>query len=118
MANEITENIQFSVINGDHNPGQINYTKQIDQSASGSIEGVWKVGTSAEALPLTDVTTPGRAYFRNLDTTNFVTFGTTLTQHFIRLNAGEAQQIRLASTGCYGLADTAEVKVQYRILES
>jgi len=117
MANEITENILFNVVNGDHAPGQIAYSKQIDQSASGSIEGVWKVGTSAEALDMGDVTTPGRAFFRNLDSTNFVTFGTTLTQHFIRLNAGEGQQIRFASTACYGLADTAEVKVQYRILE-
>ena len=118
MANEISESLQFSVANGDHNPGQINYSKQIDQSASGSIEGVWKVGTSVEALSMGDVTTPGRSYFRNLDSTNFVTFGTTTTQHFIRLNAGESQIVRLATTSCYGQADTAEVKVQYRILEN
>ena len=91
MANEISCTLKLSVTKGNlvhvENPGVANITLN-GSNASG---GVASIGTSAEALPMGDTGTPGYAFFRNTDTTNYVEIGTGTTTFttFMKLKAGE-----------------------------
>ena len=97
---------------------------QIDQTGDGAAGGVQNVGTSAEAIDLGDVSTPGLAFFRNLDATNFVQLGMDVGgagfEEFIKLLPGEPALMRLdlVATGVLqAKADTAAIELQYVIYE-
>ena len=98
MANEITVNLQVNVANGNYSrraaPGAIN----VDQAAQGQAGGVLSIGTSEETITLTDITTKGWAFFRNLDATNYVEWGPESGGSMIgigRLEPGEPAALRL-----------------------
>lgn len=118
MANEITLNLKVSVLKGylshTENPG----TQSVTMNGSNASGGVQAIGTSGEALGVTDVTTPGYAFFRNTDTTNYVELGTGTTTFvsFAKLKAGESAILRLGTTAPTARANTAAVNLQYFIL--
>jgi hypothetical protein len=118
MSSEITINLRLRVQKDflDHreDPG----TFRVDMTGSNATGGVQAIGTSGEALSVTDVSTPGYAYFRNLGPTNFVEIGTGTTTFvaFARLKVGEAAIMRLGTTAPTARANTAPVNLQYYIL--
>ena len=118
MANEITLNLKMQVektfLSHSENPGVLS----VDMSGSNATGGVQAIGTSGETLSVTDVATPGYAYFRNLGPTNFVELGTGTSTFvsFAKLKAGEAAILRLGTTAPTARAKTAAVNLQYYIL--
>jgi hypothetical protein len=116
MANEISIGQSLQVLkNG----------ATIQKSASASItltgnyfmSGVQNVGTTDETIALGDIGTVGVVYFKNLDSTNFVTFGADGTNYHIKLKAGESALLRWNGAAVHAKADTAACKVEYVIVE-
>ena len=118
MANEITLNLRLSVEKGFLRHREEPGTFSVDLNGSNATGGVQAIGTSGEALSVTDVSTTGYAYFRNLGPTNFVEIGTGTTTFvaFAKLKAGEAAIMRLATNAPTARANTAGVNLQYYIL--
>jgi hypothetical protein len=84
------------------------------------VEIVQAIGTSEEALLLGDIASPGYMMVENLDATNFVE---------IRPGSGAADMIKipplsfagpfmLATSTPYAIADTAECKIRYLLIEA
>ena len=122
MANEITVNARLQVtktyLKTDENPGSLNVTMTGNNVAG----GVQVVGTGAhEALSdVSDIGTPGWAYFRNLDSANFVEVGRDSGGTFVpfaKLLFGEFAIAPLSSDAIYAKADTASVRLYWRIFE-
>ncbi len=79
------------------------------------------IGTTYEALGINaDVATAGWAFFRNLDTTNYVEVGVEVAAAFyplIKLKAGEAAIVRLATSSVFAKANTAAVNLEWMVVE-
>ena len=118
MADEITTTIQLSVASSGYTPGivQANSIK-IDQTTQGANSGVMIVATSGSVVPVSDLTTPGVFFLKNLDAANFCRYGTTIASGEFLLNAGEACLSRAATTTINIRADTANVRVWYNVLD-
>ena len=91
-------------------------TTNITQAAQEFYAQTVSVGSGAEEdLTLTDITTNGFVYLKNLDPTNYVKYGPKsggVMIEFGRLKAGERTVLRLASGVTWRwIADTAAVKV-------
>lgn len=124
MANEITVTMRINVANGSlrhrEEPGPI----QVNQSGTTAAGGSQSIPTTAAgtAVSVGSVSTLGYAYFRNVDTTNFVEIGVQVGGTFyplMRLNAGEAAITRLSqSTTVYARANNLAVNLQYYILSN
>jgi hypothetical protein len=119
MADEITLTLKMAVLKGalahTENPGAISVTL----SGTNATGGVQNISTTAEALTMGDVSSPGYAYFRNTGTTNFVELGTGTGGSFVgfaKLKAGEAAVVRLTTAAPTARANTAAVDLQYFIL--
>ncbi len=111
MANEITATVQVTVSNSNYTPGTMSVTKQITQTTVGGAQNVQTINSSAtEAITKGDAIN-GLIYLRNMDGTNFITYGTSVGQVF-KLKAGEHALVR-ASTGAtiYAQANTAACKL-------
>lgn len=96
-------------------------SKVIDQAAQGAAAGVQLVGTSHEAIGVTDLSVPGWAQFTNLDGTNYVELGIVTGgtfYPFAKLLKGESCVLRLGTTTPYAKANTSSVKLQFDILET
>lgn len=122
MANEITVTAKLVCVNGaasfKHEPLQFT----VDQSTKGGSAGIQTIGTSAEALDVTDVAAVGWAFFTNVDTTNFVQIGPYVSATFyplVKLKPGKSCVLPLDPTHpVYAKADTAPIKRQKCILEA
>jgi hypothetical protein len=79
MANEITLQLKMTVAKGflahREDPG----TLLVDMTGTNATGGVQNIGTTGEALSVTDLSTAGYAFFRNLGPTNYVDLGTGTT---------------------------------------
>lgn len=121
MANEIKVTTYLKCTNGSFVDNWTPSELSVSQTASGAAGGVQTVGTSAEALGVTDLSTLGYARFRNLDSSNYVQIGPYVSSTFypaIKLKPGEVSVLRLDPTNpWYAKANTAAVKLQYMILE-
>lgn len=120
MANEITLNLKLSVLksylNQRFDPGVLTS----DMTGSTAAGGVQNIGTTAETLGVTDVTTCGWSYFRNTDSTNYVELGTGTAGSFVafaKLKAGEACVLRLGTNAPTARANTAAINLQYFIFQ-
>ena len=123
MANEINIGLNMQVRNGffsdTANPGTI----QVDQAALGRGGYVQDIGFAApEVVDFGDVTTNGYMYLRNLDETNYVTFGpqsdAATIEVFGKLKPGEVALLRVAPTIImWAQADTAAVKLEVSLFE-
>jgi len=122
MANEITLNVAFQTIKGNHKevfaPGQKSY----DQSTQGAHAPVVSVGTSEEDLSVGDIGTLGWLVLHNLDTTNYVQWGPKSGGSMVaigRIKAGEIAVLRLEpGITLRWVANTAACKVKVLLLEN
>ena len=98
----------------------------IDWSGKDYDEGIISCATTAAGVAFSiksSLSALGVAFFKNLDSTNFVEIGTSQGGTFypiIRLLAGEGIAVRiahLATNALYYRADTAAVDLQFRIQE-
>ena len=123
MANEISVNLNVRVVNGNMTetiqPGQI----QIDQAAVGRAGHAQSIGFAApEVVDLGDISTNGVMYLRNLDETNYVTYGPQSDAATIevmgKLKPGEVALFRLAPTiVLWAQADTADCLLDIKLFE-
>lgn len=121
MAGTISQSIGVTVNNGDIS-SQFQKTVSITQTNQGHASGCQTIGTTEEAIVVTDITTSGVAYFLNIDAANFVQLGVVVSATFyplVRLLAGEVASFRL-DTGAtiYAKADTAECQLVFEINEA
>jgi len=119
MANEITLTLKLAVsktyLVHTENPGTI----QVTMSGSTATGGAQAIGTTAEAITITDVSTAGYAYFRNTSSTEYVELGTGTGGSFVafgKLKAGEACILRLGTNAPTARAQTSTVNLQFYIL--
>lgn len=114
MADEITLNVRMQLANGsddfDFNPGR----KLLTQTTQGRFDSIRSIATTETSIALTGITTPGRYVIHNLDTTNYVEWGTTTTDYPHKLIAGEfdAGRLNTGKTTLYLKANTAACKVR------
>lgn len=122
MANEITVSQQLSVTNGYASETFNVSGVRINQAAVGAHSPVWIIGTSEEDMAVGDVTTLGWLCLRNLDTTNYITYGPKSGGSMValgRLNAGESCMLRLEpGVTLRAIANTAAVKVKQLLLQN
>jgi hypothetical protein len=122
MANEITMASGLTVQKGSLNFQIPLNSVQVDLTGSRVIRNVQAVGTSYEAIVVGDLASAGVAYFRNLDTTNYVEIGVEVSAAFyalVRLNAGEtAGPFRLSTLTIFARANTAAVNLDTMICEA
>lgn len=113
MANEIQVSLTISVEkNGASARGNISLS--IDQTGDQFISNVQIIGTSNEALTLSDVSTIGWVYVKNLDAANYVEvfLDSGNTQLVSKLLAGEATLFKPGTTSIYARANTAACNIQ------
>lgn len=122
MANEITINLDFRLKKSGLKKEVQERNLQFDQTGVGAFDTVLEIGTTAETITLTDITTEGWAFFKNLDATNFVTWGPDSTGlvPFGRLKPGEvAGPMRVAPGTVISMqADTADCHVRVLVMEN
>jgi hypothetical protein len=94
---------------------------EITQAAQGAHSPVVSVETVEEDLPIGDITTLGWLYLRNLDTTNYVTYGPKsggAMVAFGRIKPGEPALMRLEpGITLRWVANTAAVKIQVKLFQ-
>ena len=120
MANELSITTRLKA-----NKGNLQISREASISADmsgGNMSLVAQdIGTTYEAVTIaSDVGTEGYAYFRNLDTTNYVEVGVEVAAAFyplIKLKAGEAAIVRLATGSVFAKANTASVILEAFVLE-
>lgn len=118
MADEARLQARLTVALGNLRYDSTSLTIDMDVPSNKAAMNVQRVGTTAEAVILGDVTDCGVAYFRNLEATNFVEIGTGTGGSFVafaRLNAGEAAFVPLSTDAPTARFDTAEGSLQYAI---
>ena len=116
MANEISVSARLKVAKG-----YLSLEKQatITPTMSGSVysTAAQTIGTTHGVLGIaSDVATKGYAWFRNLDTTNYVEIGLEVSAAFqplIKLKAGEVALVRLSNVSVYAKANTASVNLEW-----
>lgn len=122
MSDELSVNINATLTNGNQNfafaPGALTF----DQTATGGIDQIVVVNSSAsEVISFGSVTTEGWCFLRNLDATNYVQYGPDSGSSLIvfgRIEAGEVAAFRLDPTTTFrAQANTAAVKLQVALLE-
>ena len=117
MADEIKFTIEGEVTNGAYKEVLSRTRYEFDQDAIGDYSAVVSVGTSEEDLGVADVTVNGWLYLKNLDTTNYVTWGPKSAGAMVamgRLEPGEFALFRMApsSVTLRWVANSAAVKVK------
>ena len=122
MANELTITGSLKLANGNDSMSKT-FTFNADQtSVGGPSPGTLSIGTTHEAVATTDITNKGWAFFKNLDTTNFVDIGVDVSATFyplLRLEPGESVVVRLSpAVSLYAKADTAACRLESQILEA
>jgi len=123
MADEITVIATLRVSNGQLSERWSKSNLKVDQSAARAAGSVQIIGTGAhEAIVLTDITTAGYAFFKNLEAAggNFVEIGVDVGATFypfVKLKAGEVAVLRLGTNAPYAKADTGNVNLQVRVME-
>lgn len=123
MADEIQIQQRVTVRKGNFNRTWDPAVAQVDQAGQGGFSAVLSVGTSEEVIAFTDVGTYGILCMRNLDDTNFVTYGPEsggAMVGFGRLNpGGEPQTLRLEPGITLRMqADTGACDVELLLLEN
>ena len=120
MADEISVTFSLTVTNGTFKdsfaPGQL----KIDQTTQGSNSGVLSIGTTAETVAFTDITSEGLFLVQNLDASNFILLGPDSTGmvDFLKIKPGEFQFLRLKpAVTVKAKADTAACKLFYILLD-
>ena len=75
------------------------------------------VGTSAEVLIVGDITSPGYAIIKNLDSTNYIEVQAGASEVApIKVSAGKFCVVEFTVAAPYVIADTASVEIEYLLL--
>ncbi|MBU0599063.1 hypothetical protein KKF61_08840 [Patescibacteria group bacterium] len=123
MADEIRLSYSLHVVNGFFSLGPQSVSLQIDQAAIGRAGHAQSIGfAAAEIVDFGDIATNGYLVMRNLDDTNYVTWGpdngVAGIQVMGKLKPGEVAIFRVAPTiVMYAQADTAAVLLDVYLLE-
>jgi hypothetical protein len=130
MSNEIQVTIQLSCYNGNFTLPPIGTPQSIDQNGlGGGCPGYMTIGTSEENVGLSELTTPGYVYIKNLGTLGTGTdagptikFGPNVADmlvEFCELKSGEEALFRITSNSpTFRIKSTEdETGVQIIILE-
>ena len=115
MADELELTIDFRMANGSFDESFDPETVTMDQTTVAFHGAIVDVGTSEETISFGDVTTPKYLLVKNLDSTNYVTYGPDSTGMVTmgQIKAGEVGCIPLNTAAVLKWqADTASVKVQ------
>jgi hypothetical protein len=80
--------------------------------------GIQAIGTTEEALAKGDVGTIGYLAVRNMDLTNFVQLGVTTGVYTVKLKPGEGAVVPWNASTALIKADTAQVEVEYLMIEA
>lgn len=95
---------------------------QVSPAVKGMFNKIFAIPTSDTVLTIGDITTLGYAFFKNLDTTNYITLGPTsggALVPMLRLRAGYAAVIPLEpGITLRAQANTATVRLQVKVFES
>ena len=124
MADEIQHYAKLRVASGnlDETSGGVQETYDLADTSPQQAAGIASIGFAAhEAIVMGDVSTAGWAYFKNLDSTNFVALGVDVSGTFYplaKLKAGQYCVVPLGTSAPYAKADTAAVQLHYRIYEA
>src|SRR5580765_4270546 len=120
MANEIRLTVQLQVKNGEFDD-VFQFSDTLDQAAIGEGGGVVLVShTAATTISVGSVTTMGWCTLKNLDPTNYVTYGPDSSGlvPFGRMKPGEPATFRLEpGITIKMLAHTADCKVQVKVYQ-
>jgi hypothetical protein len=119
MANEISLTGTLAISPSGKRSRSISLNTLITMSGSNYIERSQSIGTTAEALDLGEIGTPGLIYIKNLDATNYVTIqdganGTPVT----KVLPGDESVFMLATTAPYAKANSAACVIEYTIAEA
>jgi hypothetical protein len=118
MANELTVRAFMAFMKGDTDE-DMEVADMVTVTGSKCLKNKQTVGTSAEALEIGDMTTPGFCLFHNTDSTNYVEIRDGAEgADLIKLKAGEVAMCRLATATPYGIANTAAVELRYMMVEN
>lgn len=128
MSNEISVQIQLSCLNGEFKLPVYGTPHSLDQNGiGGGGPGYLLVGTGEEDIALTDLTTPGYLYIKNIGPLSgtsqpIITFGPKSGGSlipFCDLKTGEEACFRLTGTSptLRIKSDTADTQVQAIVLE-
>jgi hypothetical protein len=123
MANEITITTGLVATSGSFLVQHSTLTKQATLTTATRSLNTQSIATSATALVIASGVgaAGGWAWFRNLDSTNYVAIGVYVSSTFyplVRLNAGEAAVFRLGVITPYALANTAAVILEHDIMSA
>lgn len=114
MADELQLTLAGAYVNGGLKDTLASETLKVTQTTRGFLKQVLSIGTSAETITFTDITTLGWLYLKNLDATNFVTYGPDSSGQvdFGKIKSGEYALLRLKpGVTVKATADTAACKV-------
>lgn len=118
MANEGTFSFSAEFSKGGETASFVHAGLQVTVSGTEYVRMNQLIGTSAEALDIGDITTPGYIMIRNRDTTNFVEIRDGAAgADVVKLKAGETALFRLTTTTPFAIADTAACRVEYLLIE-
>jgi len=118
MANEISITAKLSVSKGGTTVTNVTSTDSIDMTGTSMLTVVQSIGTSYEALTLTDIDTAARYFvmLRNKDATNYVEVSFDAGSTFsLRMDAGELcgplPMVAGEQIGCRANTAACEVEV-------
>lgn len=114
MANELTITAALEYEKGGI-AQRIYESKTITVTGTEVSNHIQSIGTTEEAVAVSDIGTQGYIYAKNLDSTNYVTLGLT-GGLAIKLKAGELALFRAAGA-MYAKADTAACRVHFIVIE-
>jgi len=123
MAGEIQVTAGLSVDKGtspsDYSDAKEPGSVAITMSGDDYVGGTQLIGTSAENIGMGEISTAGYMWVKNLGPTNYVELGYDDTgfKNFVKLKVGEPGTFRLAQDQPQAKADTAAVRIEYRIYE-
>lgn len=123
MADEITYSISLQAIKGNLSIKRDLLRQTVDMAGDAYSAQVQSIPTTAAGTAVdvaSAVGTPGYAFFRNLDDTNFIDLGVQVTATFypfVTLKAGEGCVLRLTDTTFHARADTSAVLLESVVIE-
>lgn len=119
MANELTLNASLNFTKGTRKVLISKANIQVDVAGTDFVHMTQTIGTSAEALDLGDITTPGYIFIFNRDTTNFIEVRDGASgADVVKVGPGKVALFELATATPNAIADTAAVEVEYVIIEA
>lgn len=114
MANELNITVGLEYSKSGINLNKLK-SKLITVTGTEAADFIQSIGTSEEAVALSDMATQGYVYAENLDSTNYVEIGLT-GKLAIKLKAGEFALFRTGGA-LYAQANTSAVRVRFIVIE-